>query len=132
MNNEQQQINKEKQKKIKELKELIARQQAELAVLVREKEEEEEVEDSVGIICKYTEHERKCIELLKCWVKIGSSSTFEKDWVKLQENFVDRLGLEGGRVYINKTEDMIAKYITKNHMDKISRSSNLKKDTDKI
>ena len=41
MNTEQKQINKEKQKKIKELKELIARQQAELAVLVREKEEEE-------------------------------------------------------------------------------------------
>ena len=90
----------------------------------------EEVKDSVGIICKYTEYERKCIDLLKCWVKIGSASTFEKDWVKLQELFVDRLGLEGGRVYINKTMDMIAEFITKNHMDKISRSSNLKKDTD--
>ena len=44
----------------------------------------EEVKDSVGIICKYTEYERKCIDLLKCWVKIGSASTFEKDWVKLQ------------------------------------------------
>ena len=76
-----------------------------------EVEEEEEVKDSVGIICKYTEHERKCIELLKCWVKISSPSTFEKDWVKLQENFVHRLGLEGGRVYINKTMDMIGEYI---------------------
>ena len=61
--------------------------------------------------CKYTEQERKQIGLIKSWVKIGSPKSFEEDWVKLQEDFVDRLGLLGGRVYINKTMDLIEDYI---------------------
>ena len=61
--------------------------------------------------CKYTEQERKQIGLIKSWVKIGSPKSFEEDWVKLQLHFVDRLGLAGGRVYINKTMDMLEEYI---------------------
>jgi len=61
--------------------------------------------------CKYTEQERKQIDLIKCWVKIGSPKTFEEDWIKLQVDFVNRLGLAGSRVYINKTMDMLEEYI---------------------
>ena len=68
----------------------------------------------------YTEQEKKQIGLLKAWVKLSkvggnfgkkASKTFSKDWIKLQEDFVDRLGILGGRVYINKTMDLIEDYI---------------------
>ena len=68
----------------------------------------------------YTEQEQKQIGLLKAWVKLSkvggnfgkqATKTFSKDWIKLQEDFVDRLGLLGGRVYINKTMDLIEDYI---------------------
>ena len=68
----------------------------------------------------YTEEEQKQIGLLLVWVKLSkvggnfgkqATKTFSKDWIKLQEDFVDRLGLEGGRVYINKTMNLIEDYI---------------------
>ena len=68
----------------------------------------------------YTEQEKKQIGLLKAWVKLSkvggnfgkqATETFTKDWIKLQEDFVDRLGLLGGRVYINKTMNLIENYI---------------------
>tara|TARA_R110002074_G_scaffold283922_1_gene455576 strand:- start:491 stop:724 length:234 start_codon:yes stop_codon:yes gene_type:complete len=73
-----------------------------------------ELRNEKQTMVEYTEQERKQIGLIKCWVKIGSPTTFAKDWVKLQEDFVDRLGLLGGRVYINKTMDMLEEYINEN------------------
>ncbi len=77
---------------------------------------------------KYTEQEQKQIGLLKCWIKlsyVGGNfgkqvrETFGEDWVKLQEDFVDRLGWEGSKVYINKTMALIEDYIEKIDKEKI-------------
>ena len=74
----------------------------------------------------YTEEEKKQIGLLKAWVKLSkvggnfgkkASKTFSKDWIKLQEDFVDRLGILGGRVYINKTMDLIEDYIKSDEVE---------------
>jgi len=59
----------------------------------------------------YTDDEKIQIKLLKCWIKIGSPTIFVKDWIKLQEHFVNRFGWEGSKVYINKTMDLIENYI---------------------
>ena len=76
----------------------------------------------------YTEEELKQIGLLKAWIKLSkvggnfgkkASKTFSKDWIKLQEDFVDRLGLEGGRVYINKTMNLIEDYIKADEVEEV-------------
>ena len=78
----------------------------------------------------YTEQELKQIGLLKAWVKLSkvggnfgkqASKTFSKDWIKLQEDFVDRLGLEGGRVYINKTMDILENYIKADEVEEVEK-----------
>ena len=84
----------------------------------------------------YTEQEQKQIVLLKAWVKLSNvggnfgkqaTETFSKDWIKLQEDFVDRLGLLGGRVYINKTMDLIEDYIKADEVEEVKPKEPKKK-----
>ena len=69
----------------------------------------------------FSETEKKQITLLKCWVKLSSGrgglakcalETFEKDWEKLQEDILERVGIENGAMFvIRKAMTEIENYI---------------------
>lgn len=72
----------------------------------------------------FSESEKKQITLLKCWIKLSTCGggmckcaleTFEKDWEKLQEDIVNRVGIENdaydARLLTTKAMTEIENYI---------------------
>lgn len=83
------------------------------------------------LIMSFSETENKQIVLLKCWVKLStgggglaksSLETFEKDWEKLQDDIVDRVGMENGAMFlIRKALTEIEDYINNEFNDALQK-----------
>ena len=83
------------------------------------------------LIMSFSETENKQIVLLKCWVKLStgggglaksSLETFEKDWEKLQDDIVERVGMENGAMFlIRKALTEIEDYINNEFNDALQK-----------
>ena len=79
----------------------------------------------------FSETENKQIVLLKCWVKLSTGGgglaksaleTFEKDWEKLQDDIVERVGMENGAMFlIRKALTEIEDYINNEFNDALQK-----------